>query len=181
MPTRLSLVCHARTEAQRLGQFPLDESVEPKGLAKAAELASSLKKPVRILSAPEARAWQTAEALGSGIEIVPELGDYDFGEWQGQRLIDLQESAEHSLAAWLDDPQAAPHGGESLQQLCSRVGAWLDGFREDGHFIIVSHPFVIRAAILHALEAGPASFNFIDVAPLAVVDLRFQGRWRLRL
>lgn len=74
MAIRLSVVCHARTEAQRLGRFPLDEPVEPKGLAKAAELASRLKKPVRVLSAPETRAWQTAEALGSEIEIVPELG-----------------------------------------------------------------------------------------------------------
>ncbi len=83
MSIRLSIVCHARTEAQRLGRFALDEPVEPKGLAKAAELASRLKKPVRILSAPETRAWQTAEALGSEIEIVPELGGLRFWRMAG--------------------------------------------------------------------------------------------------
>lgn len=181
MPTRLSLVCHARTEAQRLGYFPQDESVEPKGLLKAAELATGLKKSVRILSAPEARAWQTAEVLGSVVEIVPELADYDYGEWQGQRLEDLQEQAADSLAIWVADSQATPHGGESVQQLCHRVSCWLDGFREEGHFVVVTHPLVIRAALLHALEADPKSFNFIDVEPLSVTDLRLHGRWRLRL
>ncbi|WP_017905736.1 histidine phosphatase family protein [Pseudomonas asplenii] len=180
MAIRLSVVCHARTEAQRLGRFPLDEPVEPKGLAKAAELASRLKKPVRILSAPEARAWQTAEALGSEIEIVPELGDYDFGEWQGLSLNDLQENAPEALAAWVSQPEMAPPAGESVIALCARVAAWLDSFQEDGHFVVVTHPFVIRAAILHALQAGPASFNAIDIEPLSVVDLRRNGHWRLR-
>jgi len=181
MPTRLSFVCHARTEAQRLGRFPLDEPVEPKGLLKAAELALRLKKPVRILSAPETRAWQTAEALGGEIEIVPELGDLDFGEWQGVALADLQESEPERLAAWVLDPTQAPPAGESVAALCARVGAWLDGFYEEGHFVVVTHPFVIRAALLHALEAGAASFNAIDIEPLSVVDLRLNGRWRLRI
>ena len=180
MPTRLSIVCHARTEAQRLGRFPLDEPVEPKGLAKAAELASRLKKPVRILSAPETRAWQTAEALGSEIEIVPELGEFDFGEWQGVSLADLQESQPEALGAWINGPGVAPPAGESVVALCARVASWLDGFHEDGHFVVVTHPFVIRAAILHALQADPESFNGIDIEPLSVVDLRRNGRWRLR-
>lgn len=64
--------------------------------------------------------------------------------------------------------------------LCARVAAWLDSFQEDGHFVVVTHPFVIRAAILHALQAGPASFNAIDIEPLSVVDLRRNGHWRLR-
>ena len=124
---------------------------------------------------------QTAQALGGEIEIVPALGDYDIGDWQGQRLSDLQQSMPQALANWISNPDAAPHGGESIQALCLRVSAWLDEFREEGHFAVVTHPFVIRAAILHALAASTASFNLIDVEPLAVVDLRFNERWRLRV
>ena len=68
----------------------------------------------------------------------------------------------------------------SVNELCERVGTWLDSFREEGHFAVVTHPFVIRAAILHALQASTASFNLIDIEPLAIVDLRFNERWRLR-
>ena len=181
MPIRLSFICHARTEAQRLGRFALDEPAESKGLQLATELSARLKKPVRILCAPETRALQTAHALGGEIEIVPALGDYDVGDWQGQRLSDLQQSMPQVLADWVSNPFSAPHGGESVQDLCLRVSAWLDEFREEGHFAVVTHPFIIRAAILHALAASTASFNLIDVEPLAVVDLRFNERWRLRV
>ena len=181
MPIRLCFICHARTEAQRLGRFGLDEPAEPKGLLKAAEIMTALKKPVRILCAPETRTLQTAQAFGDEIEIVPELEDYDIGDWKGQRLSDLQESIPQQLADWVSSPYAAPHGGESVQDLCLRVGAWLDTFREEGHFAVVTHPFVIRAAILHALAASTYSFNFIDVEPLSRVELRFNERWRLRV
>ena len=112
--------------------------------------------------------------------IVPELGDLDVGEWQGVMLTDLLESEPELLAAWTSDPTQVPPAGESVAALCARVGAWLEGFREEGHFIVVTHPFVIRAALLHALAAGPASFNAIDIEPLSVVDLRRNGHWRLR-
>ncbi len=181
MPTRLSFICHARTEAQRLGRFALDEAADPKGLLLAAELSAWLKKPVRILCAPETRTLQTAQALGGEIEIVPALGDYDIGDWQGQRLSDLQQRRPQARANWISYPDAAPHGGEAIQALCLRVSAWLDEFREEGHFAVGTHPLVIRAAILHALAASTASFNLIDVEPLAVVDLRFNERWRLRV
>ena len=181
MPTRLSFISHARTEAQRLARFALDEPPESKGLEKAALIASALKKPVRILCAPEARTLQTAQVLGGQIEIIPELEDYDAGDWKGHSLADLQQSIPQALADWISDPGKAPHGGETVQDLCVRVGTWLDSFREEGHFAVVTHPFVIRAAILHALAASTASFNLIDVEPLSVVDLRFNERWRLRV
>ena len=181
MPIRLSFICHARTEAQRLGRFALDEPADPKGLLQAQEMAAALKKPVRILCAPETRTLQTAQALGEDIEIGPALEDYDVGDWRGLRLCDLQESIPQVLADWTSDPGSAPHGGESVEALCLRVGAWLDEFREEGHFAVVTHPFVIRAAILHALAASTASFNLIDVEPLARVELRFNERWRLRV
>ena len=183
MPIRLSFICHARTQAQRLTRFALDEPAEPKSLEKAALMASALKKPVRILCAPETRTLQTAQALSREIEIeiVPQLEDYDMGDWKGQSLPDLQNSIPERLTDWINNPNAAPHGGESVQDLCLRVGAWLDSFREEGHFAVVTHPFVIRAAILHALAASTASFNLIDVEPLSIVDLRYTERWRLRV
>ncbi|MEF9673392.1 histidine phosphatase family protein [Pseudomonas sp. PCH446] len=148
-------------------------------MLKAAELAARLKKPVRILSAPETRAWQTAEALGSEVEIVPELGDLDVGEWQGVALADLQESEPQLLRPGLrtrrryrrrgvGDGVVRP--GRGLARRLSRGGAFYRG-----------HPSVRdRAALLHALGAGPASFNAIDIEPLSVVDLRRNGHWRLR-
>jgi hypothetical protein len=38
----------------------------------------------------------------------------------------------------------------------------------------------VRAAIVHALDAGVASLRRIDVAPLDMAVLSFSNRWRLR-
>jgi broad specificity phosphatase PhoE len=57
----------------------------------------------------------------------------------------------------------------------------MDKGTESGHIIAVTHPPLIRGAIVHALQAPPAAFFRIDVAPLSITDLRFNGKaWTLR-
>ena len=85
------------------------------------------------------------------------------------------------MHAWLEDPHATPHGGESVTQLCERVAAWLSSLQATpGHVVAVTHPFVIRAALMPG-DAAVRRFNDIDVEPLSSIELRFNGRWRLRL
>jgi broad specificity phosphatase PhoE len=66
--------------------------------------------------------------------------------------------------------------------LLERVRPWLDALRDhDGRFVTVSHPAIIRAAVVLTLDANPASFWRIDVAPLcrAVLSRNASG-WTLR-
>lgn len=180
--TRLTLICHARTVAQKLARFPLDESLEIDWQAEKLSQVSRFKRSAQLLSAPEARARQTAGLFGAGIEIVPALGDCDFGRWRGLRIDDLQKHEPEALQAWLSDSRSAPHGGESVAQLCERVADWLESLRSrSGHFVAITHPFVIRAALVQVMQCPPAAFNLIDVEPLSATELRFNGRWRLRL
>jgi broad specificity phosphatase PhoE len=73
---------------------------------------------------------------------------------------------------WLRDPTAAPHGGESLSSLMQRIAQWLDGENIiDCRSILITHATIVRAAIVHAIDAGPNSFWRIDVAPLSVTRL----------
>jgi broad specificity phosphatase PhoE len=84
------------------------------------------------------------------------------------------------VAAWLSDAEAAPHGGESLADLFRRVSAWMDECIREGHTIAVTHAAVIRAAIIHVLDAPARSFWRIDIEPLSVTKLRGDGvRWTL--
>jgi broad specificity phosphatase PhoE len=134
----------------------------------------------RLLCGPERRARQTAELFGRDVEVVPALRDCDFGRWKGARIDDLHKSEPQMLKSWLDDPNSAPHGGESVVQLGERVAAWLTTLEATpGHIVAVTHPFVIRAALTQTLHA--AAFNLIDVEPLSAIELRFNGCWRLRL
>lgn len=105
------------------------------------------------------------------------------GRWSGARLTEVSADEPDRVAAWLADPSAAPHGGESLLELCARVGAWLDSLRgsDDGPVLGVAEPAVIRAAAVHALDLPPQAFWRLDVAPLTVTELSGRsGRWNLR-
>ena len=49
------------------------------------------------------------------------------------------------------------------------------------HTIAVTHPAVIRAAIVHALQVPLPAFWRFDIAPLSLTDLRFNGGvWSVR-
>ncbi|HEY1731252.1 MAG TPA: histidine phosphatase family protein [Terriglobales bacterium] len=181
MATRLTLISHAATQAQRRAAFPLDEPLEERETAKIAALGWKAPRAQRVLAAPERRTQETAHALGLPVAIAAELRDCDYGEWQGRELSELQSLDPEGFVAWLTDPLANPHGGESIVSLIDRVARWMNGEMETAHTIAVTHPPVIRSAIVHALQAPPQSFFRIDVAPLSITDLRFNGKaWTLR-
>ncbi len=185
MSIRLFLICHASTSALRTAAFPLDESLDSPGVAKA---AAATGIPCQAgWSGPERRTRQTAAALGLTASIEPRLRDCDYGRWKGSTLAAIQGTDPLAVRQWLKDPAAAPHGGESLLDLLGRVGDWLDRLLAEwqrtgsARIAAVSHPAVIRAAVVHALGATPASFWRIDVAPLSRTELSgSDGRWSLR-
>jgi len=186
MTARLILMSHAPTAALRTASFPGDEPLHP-FLQALPEKAAAIAPPGgldHLLRGPEIRTAETAAALGlaSPFTVDPALRDCDYGRWTGRRFDDLQREEPEAIASWLADPGAAPHGGEPLLALLARVAAWLDERgREGGRVLAVTHPAVIRAAMVHALEAPPRSFWRINVEPLAIVDLRAnRGRWTLR-
>ncbi len=177
MPTRLVLVCHAATAATRRAAFPADEPAD--------RLPGDLPAVPRAdlaLCGPETRCRQTAAALGLTATPDDSLRDQDHGSWRGRTLADLTATDPAAVQAWLTDPTAAPHGGESTQDLLARVAAWLDAVPGDhGRVVAVTTPAVVRAAVVHAVVATPASFWRIDVPPLSRTVLSGRpARWTLR-
>lgn len=151
-------------------------------MARAASLGWKPPRAQRILCGPELRTRQTAQALGLPAIVTEELRDCGYGFWGGKELRALQDDDPEGVAAWLTDPAVAPHGGESIASLMERVGRWMEEEqRIAGHTIAVTHPAVIRCVVLHVLQSPAQSFWRIDVAPLSLTDLRFNGRaWTLR-
>ncbi|HEY2874662.1 MAG TPA: histidine phosphatase family protein [Reyranella sp.] len=180
-PTRLTWICHAATAATRQAAFPGDEVIEDRQHAAAHALASEIGAHDRIFVAPERRTRQTAEALGLAASVDPDLRDCDYGRWSGRSLADLSEAEPDALSAWLAEPDVAPPGGESVADTIRRMAAWLDRHAGDAtRLVAVSHPAVIRAAVVHVLEAPATSFWRIGVAPLGLVRLSHDGRrWTL--
>jgi len=182
MPLRLTLICHGATAATRAAAFPLDEPIEARAVSQAAALQATLASADRALTSPALRAKQTAAALALDAAVDPDLRDCDHGRWAGRTLTDLQREDPGGIAAWITDVDALPHGGESIAGLCRRVSAWMcQLLGDDGHTIAVTHVSVMRAAVLHVLEAPHPSFWRIDIEPLSSIDLRSDGtRWTLR-
>jgi len=182
MPTRLLLIAHAATAATRAASFPLDEPIEEAGRMAATKMGAVLRRADRMYAAPERRTRQTAEALGLDTESQMLLGDINLGRWKGKTFDDMLAEGPDAIAAWTSDPASRVHGGESVEELIARIKPWVEHQGEDGGRVIaVTHPAVIRAAIVTVLGAPSASFWRIDIAPLARVDLRSDGRrWTLR-
>ena len=112
-------------------------------------------------------------------QVVAELADPDYGRWDGLTLDDVAGTDPEGLGAWLTDPQAAPHGGESLAAVRLRVGAWLD-LQAGRDLVVVAHPVLVRAALVHALGLPDAAVWQLDVAPLSVTRLTHRaGRWHV--
>ncbi len=110
------------------------------------------------------------------VQADDRLRDLDVGAWRGTAM------AEVDVTAWLTDPAFDGHGGESIVSLLDRVSGWLDQVAaQGGSTVAVTHPAVVRAAVLRAVSAPPHAFWRIDVAPLSVTHLHWRGAWTLRL
>ena len=181
-PTRLTLIRHAPSEATRRSAFPVDEQLDARGLEEARALRPRLDRADVAWTGPAARARQTAEALGFEATVAPELDECDFGAWRGRTLAEVDTEDPVAVAAWIEDPAAAPHGGESLLALLDRVRGWLDVHAGDGlRVVAVTHAGVIRAALVSALDAPVQAFWRFDVAPLSRTVLHaHDGRWTVR-
>ncbi|WP_426109367.1 histidine phosphatase family protein [Pseudomonas sp. TWR1-1-4] len=177
--TRLTLICHAVTLQQKKGRFPDDESVAMDWRNAGLSLAGRYKKNLRLLCGPEARTRQTAGLFGRHPQVEKALRDADFGRWKGK---DIDAIDRNELMDWLGNSASASHGGESVDQVCARVCRWMKSLEtQPGHVVAITHPFVIRAAMLYVMEFPISMFYLIDVEPLSATELRFNDVWRLRL
>jgi broad specificity phosphatase PhoE len=176
MTARLILICHGSTDAVRRAAFPADEPLDPHGQADAAALAKRLPPADRCWTSPELRTRQTVEAFQLNAIVVSTLRDCNYGTWRGSTLDEILARNPHTVSAWLSDPAATPHGGESLLSLMQRVAEWLEGEKAmNRRAILVTH-----AAVIHAIEATPKSFWRIDIAPLSFTRLSGKdGRWNV--
>jgi broad specificity phosphatase PhoE len=181
MTTRLHLMYSASTSSVSSIAFPTDEPLHTRGRQSLYRLSGRLPSCDIVLRSPALGAAQTAENLALDARAEPLLRDCDFGRWAGRSLAEVQAQAPEAVGDWLENPHAAPHGGESFADVMTRVGGWMDGLLAgSGSLLAITHPSVIRAAIAHALGAGPETFRHIDVAPLTRTKLSGGGgRWML--
>jgi broad specificity phosphatase PhoE len=181
LPGRITFISHAPTAAVRRSAFPLDEPIEPRVVEKLTSIGWIPPRVRQVYAGPEQRTGQTAKALGFHPILSAELKDLDCSSWQGRSLEEVQSKDPDGVGQWLTDTDAAPHGGESIANLLARIKRWLAVQQGSGHTLAVTHPAVIRAAVVLTLQAPAQSFWRIDIPPVTITDLRWNGGfWNLR-
>lgn len=162
----VAFVRHGETAPNRAGRLlgRGDPPLTDAGLAQAARLAAALREPqpLAVVSSPLRRARDTAEVIarssGLEVEVDDRLVEIDYGEWEGQRLLDIPADVS---ARWRADPTFRAPGGESLAEVGSRVAHCVQDLLtrtapggESGVVVAVSHVSPIKAAVSWALGVG---------------------------
>lgn len=115
----------------------------------AATLLRAANRPVRVVSSPLLRAWQTADALarklGRAPLIEPELRETAFGSWEGRTIWELRDLP--AFQAWARDPEGgAPRHVERVSCAGARALAALTRLADEtreGTLVAYSHQHVL--------------------------------------
>jgi broad specificity phosphatase PhoE len=179
VPQRLAVIGHGPTRGLEAATFG---GVD--GLLRPDRMPLLRGRVAHWVSAPEPACVETASGLGGGgaAEVLPGLRGCDFGSWSGLTLAEVGTAEPAAVSAWLSDPTASPHGGESLRQLIVRTGAAVDDQSwPDGLSVAVVTPLVARAIAVHALGAPAETIFRVDVGPLGrLIISRTVAGWRLQ-
>ncbi len=150
-------VCrHGRTEANASGLLlgRADPELDEVGVAQAEAIARFVPDPALVVSSPLARCRQTAEAFGLPVETDDRLVELDYGDFD---LQPLSEVPAETWAQWRSDSDFRPPGGETLNELGTRVFAALEELAEaaeDSNVVVVSHVSPIKASVAWALQCS---------------------------
>jgi alpha-ribazole phosphatase len=181
---RLLLVRHGETDwnAQKRYQGQADLPLNHAGVEQARRLAERLRqKTIDIIySSDLLRASQTAAILaeGRGIQPVPDarLREMNFGVLEGLRFDEANLRWPKMIAAWLQDYNQPPQGGERMDEFCARVAGFTSQLRqenEDKCVLVVAHGGPLREIIKAVLGVPSVTslwFN-LDHAGLSEIQI----------
>jgi ribonuclease H / adenosylcobalamin/alpha-ribazole phosphatase len=199
-PTRLVLVRHGVTDltvAARLdGRGGTDPSLNAAGQAQAAVAGRATAHllgaaPARLITSSLARARETGAAVGEAIGVLPvvdaDWDEQDFGDWDGANVHDLLREHPDDLAALRGDPGYARPGGETHEELATRVLAAFERVVAlGGTTVVVCHRKPIMVVLAHVLgiphdkvwrlAAAPGSLSALELWADGNVSVVFTNR-----
>jgi broad specificity phosphatase PhoE len=175
---RLVLIRHAQPEMHGRIYGRLDPALSATGRAQARALVAGLRgvQLEAVYASPLRRALETAEPLarelGVEVSIHPSLADIDFGEWEGRRFEELEQSDPELYRSWMTQPtRTCFPGGETFDELQARVlAAVAEIRRETASAALVAHAGVNRVILGNVLGLADDRIFRLD-QPLAAVSV----------
>ena len=182
--TTFLLIRHGLTDAvghRITGRLP-GVHLNDVGRAQAARLPARLSKWKidAIYSSPLERAQETAapaaEQLGLSVGIDIAFAEFDFGQWSGTPITELDQRDDWKRFCRFRSSLRAP-GGEMLTEVETRfVGAVqsLADKHPDRIVAVFSHADAIKAALMHYLSIPLDNLHRFDISPASISILRLQ-------
>jgi broad specificity phosphatase PhoE len=173
----------ALTPGARRGIVGAGDGLDERARASVLQRVHPWPDELEATCAPDRACVQTAALVGLHAEVDQRVRDWDLGAWTGRSLSEIATTSAQALEQWSTDPDFAAHGGESLDQLRSRVTNWLDSIEAEGprHLVTVAPTAVVRAMLVSVLNAPSASFWRLDLEPLTSVHISLRpGRRAVR-
>jgi phosphoserine phosphatase len=184
--TRIIILRHGRTEWNRVEKFRgrADIGLDRVGIEQAEAAAKRIGEwPISaIYSSPLQRAMATsdivASRLGIGVNLLPEIVDIDYGEWQGlstQEVIDRYDSL---YSKWMKDPGDVKFpGGESFSRVRDRISRTVEVLIQQHpkeSIVLVTHKVICQVFVLNLLALNSSHFWQItqDVCAMNLFEVR---------
>ena len=141
MHTQIYLARHGETEWSMTGQHTglTDLPLTARGEDNARALGERLRGLhfAKVFTSPLQRARRTCElaGFGSNAEVDPELVEWDYGDYEGRRSVDIHKER----PGWNLFRNGCPHG-ESIQDVAARVERVIARLRETkGNVLVFGH------------------------------------------
>lgn len=197
--TTIILVRHGRTaltETNKLsGSGGEDPSLSESGFADARAVAEAIAEfgvsgpfahlpaPTAVVSSPILRTKQTAlaiaERIGRRVELLPEIAEISFGDWDGYTVPEVRDRWGESFELWRGSWELNPPNGESLEAFDHRIQRGINDIlaNHGGETVVaVSHVMPIRGFVRFAMDAGIAAYWRPQISPCSITVLRLWGR-----
>jgi probable phosphoglycerate mutase len=170
---RLYLIRHGETEWSRSGRHTGRTAIPltPSGEDEARELGKHLRDIsfAQVLTSPLRRAVQTCSLAGldKNPEIEPDLAEWDYGDYEGQRSVDILEERPD----WNVYRDGCP-GGEMPAQVSARADRLISRLLKlDGNIALFAHGQFgsVLAARWIGLAVAEAEHFMLGTASLSIL------------
>jgi broad specificity phosphatase PhoE/predicted O-methyltransferase YrrM len=161
--TRIFLCRHGETEFSRDDRYYYLENspLTNEGRQQTTNLAARLRheRVTGVFTSPFERAISTAEIIAEQhdlpLDILPNLAEWDPGDWSGLTRIEVRSRFPQEYELWTSDPAAhGPPGGESCYAVAARATPAFLALAElhvNETIVVVGHNTLNRVILAHAL------------------------------
>jgi broad specificity phosphatase PhoE len=127
-----------------------------------------------VLSSPLRRALDTARLAGFEPEVRDELAEWDYGEYDGRRTVEIREEVP-DWTIW----RYGARGGESVSEVSARADRVVEELlRVEGDVLVFSHGHLLRVLTARwlGLDAADGRLFALDSGTLSTLGFEREQR-----